>query len=151
MAPFQRRRGCCRASALPLHRCLNACACGARLLLRRNCRRKALEARHRLALLLLHRNPRPLARLALAPLLGRPCRALLPCLRRHRLRRVLPRLGQQWRPRFRPLRRLRPARLRPPCRPMTLPKRPALRRVGAWDHKPQRNDWRRRRRLILKP
>ncbi len=116
VAPFPPPRECFPALVrLPMPR-WNGCACGAQLPLRQNCRRKALEARHRLAWPLLRQNPRPLARLALAP---------LPCLSRHRLRRALPRLGQQWRPRFRLPRLLRRARLRRPCRPMTSPKRPA--------------------------
>jgi hypothetical protein len=100
----------------------NGCACGARLPLRQNCRRKALEARHRLALPPPHRNPRPLARLALAP---------LPGLSRHRLRPALLHLGQQWRLKFRPLRPPRRVRLRRPCRAKKWCKQHARRRAVA--------------------
>jgi hypothetical protein len=130
----------------------NACACGARLPLRQNCRHKALEARHRLALPPLRRNPRPLARLVQAPLpyLSRPCRVPLPCLSRHRLRRALPRLGQQWRPRFRPPRLLRRARLRRPCRAMKWCKQHARRRAVEWAVNPHKPGLPRRLRQTLK-
>ncbi len=155
-APFLPLRGCLAAlERLPPPR-WNGCACGARLL-RPNCPRKALEARHRLALLALHRNPRPLARLALVPLLGHPCRALLPCPRRARLRRVLHRLA--WRPRFHlprlPLlcrnpRLPRRARLRRPCLPMKWCRRPARRGGVAWEAKPHKPDLPRQPRQTLR-
>jgi hypothetical protein len=150
VAPFLPPRECFPVLArLPTPR-LNACACGARLPLRQNCRRKALEARHLLAWPLLHLNPRPLARLALVPLPGRPCQALAPCRKRHRLRRVLPRLGQQWRPRFRPPRPPRRARLRQPCRAMKWCKQHARRRAVAWVVNPHKPDLPRRLRQTLK-